>query len=56
MAGVITYMSRLPKDMSVTFVSSMLRRDYKNMINDPAMQAWISKNAPLVSVIASLAP
>lgn len=52
---VITYMQRLPKDMAVTFVSSLLRRDYKQMINVPAMQAWINKNAALVSVISSLA-
>lgn len=52
---VITYMQRLPKDMAVTFVSSLLRRDYKHMVNIPAMQAWINKNAALVSVISSLA-
>lgn len=54
LAEVITYVNRLPKDMSVTFVSSLLRRDYKNIIGQPAMQAWISKNAALVSIIASL--
>jgi len=51
---VITYIQRLPKDMAVTFVSSLLRRDYKQMVNVPAMQAWINKNAALVSVISSL--
>jgi hypothetical protein len=57
LAEVITYMSRkeMPKDMSVTYVSSLLRRDYKSIVNEPAMQAWISKNASLVSIIASLA-
>jgi hypothetical protein len=55
LGNVIKYVSRMPKDMSVTFVSSLLRRDYKRIVNEPAMQAWINKNAQLVSVIASLA-
>lgn len=54
LAPVIGYMTRLPKDFGVTFISSLLRRDYKTMINQPPMQAWISKNAHLVSIIASL--
>lgn len=54
LAEVLTFVSRLPKDMSVTFISSLLRRDYKGVINEPPMQAWISKNGALVSVIASL--
>lgn len=54
LAEVIQYVGRLPKDMSVTFISSLLRRDYKKIINEPAMQAWISKNAAMVSIIASL--
>lgn len=55
LGAVITYVQRLPKDMSVTFISSLLRRDYKGMVGTPAMQAWISKNAALVSIITSLA-
>lgn len=51
---VIKYISRLPKDMSVTFITSLLRRDYKSIIGEPAMQAWISKNAHLVSIISTL--
>lgn len=51
----IKYIQRLPKDMGVTYISSLLRRDYKGIINQPAMQAWINKNAALVSIIASLA-
>lgn len=50
----IAYMQRMPKDMAVTYVSSLLRRDYKGIINEPAMQGWINKNAALVSIIASL--
>jgi hypothetical protein len=56
-ASVIKYMSRkeMPKDMSITFVSSLFRRDAKSFIGEPAMKAWISKNASLISVIQSLA-
>lgn len=54
LAEVIQYVGRLPKDMSITFVSSLLRRDYKGIVNQPAMQAWIAKNAQLVSIIGSL--
>lgn len=54
LAPVIQYISRLPKDMGVTFVTALLRRDYKGMTGTPAMQAWINKNANLVSIIASL--
>jgi hypothetical protein len=50
----IQYIQRLPKDMGVTYISSLLRRDYKGIINQPAMQAWINKNAALVSIIASI--
>ena len=58
LAECLTYMKRLAakaKDMEVTFISALLRRDYKGVISQPAMQAWISKNANLVTIIASLA-
>jgi hypothetical protein len=51
----IQYVQKLPKDMGVTYIAALLRRDYKGIINQPAMQAWINKNAALVSIIASLA-
>lgn len=54
LAQVIQYVQRMPKDMAVTYVSALLRRDYKGFINEPPMQGWISKNAALVSIIASL--
>jgi hypothetical protein len=54
LAPCITYIQRLPKDMGVTYISSLLRRDYKGIINQPAMQAWINKNAALISIISSL--
>lgn len=51
---VLEYVQRLPKDLSVTFVSSLLRRDYKNIIQLPPMQAWVNKNASLLSIIVGL--
>jgi hypothetical protein len=51
---VITYINRLPKDMAVTFIVALLRRDRSGFIALPAMQAWINKNAALVSTIHSL--
>lgn len=56
LAPVIQYMNRkeMPKDMGITFITALMRRDYVNIINQPALQAWINKNAALVSVIASL--
>lgn len=54
LAPVISYIQRLPKDMGVTFITALLRRDYKGIINEPPMQAWINKNAALVSIISAL--
>lgn len=54
LAPCIQYIQRLPKDMGVTYISSLLSRDYKGIIGQPAMQAWINKNAALVSIISSL--
>jgi hypothetical protein len=48
-------MAKVSKDMSVTFVGSLLRRDY-NLVREPAMQAWVSKNGALVALINSLSP
>lgn len=51
----ITYVQRMKqKDMSITFVSSIVRRNYDAFINLPAMQAWLNKNAALMSIIVSL--
>lgn len=59
LAQVIQYMTkpgspRMPQDMTVTFISALLRRDYKAYINDPALQAWIAKNALALSVVAAI--
>ena len=55
LAACIKYVQRMPKDFGVTYIASLLRRDYKGIINQPAMQGWISKNAALVSIVGSLA-
>lgn len=55
LGALITYIQQLPKDMGVTYISALLRRDYKSFMGQPAMQAWVNKNASLVSIIASLA-
>lgn len=54
LGACIQYIQRLPKDMGVTYISSLLRRDYKGIINQPAMQGWINKNAQLIGIISSL--
>jgi hypothetical protein len=55
LAPCIQYIQKLPKDMGVTYITALLRRDYRGIINEPAMQAWINKNAALVSVVSALA-
>lgn len=55
LAEVLAYISRLNKDMSITYISAILRKDYKNVINLPAMQAWVHKNSSVVAIVASLA-
>lgn len=55
LAPVIKYVSKFPKDMAVTFVSALLRRDYRGFASSPPMLAWINKNATLISIISSLA-
>lgn len=51
---IIQYIQRFPKDMGITFVAALFRRDYKGMVSQPAMQAWINKNASLVSILSSI--
>jgi hypothetical protein len=57
LTAVIKYMTKkggFSQDFSITFVSSLMRRDY-NLMRAPGMQAWISKNAQLVNLISGLA-
>ncbi len=51
LAACITFMQRLPKDFSMTYMTALLRRDFKGLINEPAMAGWIHKNASLVAVL-----
>jgi hypothetical protein len=55
LAPLIVYIQRLPKDFAITFVSTLLRRDYRTFTTLPAMQSWISKNSALLAVMQSLA-
>jgi hypothetical protein len=55
LAETLVYVDRLPKDMGITFISALLRRDYRSMIGQPAMQAWVSRNNSLVAIVSSLA-
>jgi hypothetical protein len=53
---VLDYISRKdwPKDMQITYTSSLLKRDYAGFINHPDMQSWIGRNASMMSIIGSL--
>jgi hypothetical protein len=52
-APVIEYVDRLPQDLAITFVKSLMRRDY-TFQQLPAMQAWIKRNATLIGIISQL--
>lgn len=52
-APVIEYVDRLPRDLAITFVKSLMRRDY-TFQQLPAMQAWIKRNATLIGIISQL--
>ena len=56
--NVIRYMDRksgFPKDLSTTFIASLLRRDYNGFLREPAVQAWVSRNAATMAMVAALA-
>jgi hypothetical protein len=53
-AKVLTYVERMPKDMTITYIGALLRRDYRGVINEPAMQAFVNKNAALITLISTL--
>ena len=55
LGAVLKYIGRMPKDMSITFVTSLMRRDAKQFFMNPALQAWVSKNATLMVLIQTLA-
>lgn len=47
--AVVAYMQRMPKDLAMTYVISLIRRD-KSMLVEPAMSAWTAKNATLLAL------
>jgi hypothetical protein len=51
---VLQYVSKMPKDMMITFVTALLKRDAVSFAALPPMQAVINKNAALISMIAGL--
>ena len=53
-AEVLQYVGRMPSGMTTTFAQALLRRDYKNLINLPPMQAWVQKNSAIISVMEAL--
>lgn len=56
LAPVINFMQRkeMPQDMAVTFISTLLRRNY-SLVNNPVMDVWFAKNARLLSIVTALA-
>jgi DNA helicase HerA-like ATPase len=50
---VVKYMQRFPKDLAITFVQSLVRRD-KTMVLAAPIQQWTSRNASLLAVLSSL--
>lgn len=51
---VLAYVDRMPPDMAMTFSQALLRRDVKNLINLPPMQAWVARNSAAINVIEAL--
>lgn len=52
--AVIQYVQRMKRDLAITFVTSLLRRDYNGFIDTAPMQKWVQKNAALLSVISAM--
>lgn len=47
---IIKYITRMPKEFSVTFGKAAIRRDH-TLINHSAVQPWVAKNASLLNAI-----
>lgn len=55
LGACIKYIKRMPsKDIAITYVTSLVRRDYAAFVNEPAMQGWIAQNAALMSIVQAL--
>jgi hypothetical protein len=52
--AVLTYMNRLNSDLCNTYVMALLRRDYKSMLTQPAMQAWAAKNSGVIAILGDM--
>lgn len=50
--AVVAYMQRMPKDLAITYVVALIRRE-KSMLVEPALQSWTSKNATLLALVQS---
>lgn len=50
--AVITYMQRMPKDLAVTYILALVRRE-KTMIIEPALAQWTAKNATLLALVTA---
>lgn len=48
----LQYVKRMPKDMNITYVSSLLGRDYKSFIDEPAMKGWMGQNQSRIALVA----
>ena len=52
--ALLQYVTKMPKDMMITFVTALLKRDAVSFATLAPMQAVINKNAALISMIAGL--
>jgi hypothetical protein len=52
---VLVYVERMPRDLNIAFVKTLLRRGLHDLLNEPAMEAWLAKNSYLVGIVHSMA-
>ena len=53
-APLIKYIKRFPSDSAVSFIKSVMNRDYKAFTNSPPVMGWIAKNAALVNAMQAI--
>jgi hypothetical protein len=51
---VLQYVERMPRDLNICFVKTLLRRGLYDLLNEPAMEAWTARNAYLMGIITSM--
>jgi hypothetical protein len=61
LAPVIQYLGKrdgkghgMPRDMQVTFITTLIKRGAKQFLNRPAMMEWLAKNGHLMAIIHSI--